>query len=559
MLFLGEAEGGLTVTEESPGTGGVVSIRNTYEGDVGGFGLGPNIFLVTDDPASGGITNLGGQVSIYSANGSYFQASAVFGQQVDINVPRGTAVITLPAGQPHLGGNPYSDWSNDMLWPGGNPSASSPLSGDWAIAYAVNAIWGNHATSSETLNRELIHYSSNHPSNNGSNRSIVWYGGGMTAVAHGNAQRFTTYATATAWSPERNTIMQDTVGYYPRVPVVPTTKSIESKSAAEFATLAADGGQAASAISGSRVEINGEVLDINSQVTAGTRTDWSLTLPADPKIVYKNRWHYLSQWKYYYKLESLPRFVDVVVAGLTSRFGDSPVNVQYDSEEDRFVVANVSAAANSGFIRLNGDILSTNALGNVRVNTGRGDVRIENNSSIAFVVKDIYTGSNSGEQQSESRIEINDTLKEVQTIYVYDPATQLTATYVGGNTETSAAILSRGAVAESSGAIPYQPKENMRWQWFLYSVLERTRTSVTSSSGYHVGNWQFVSGDFRSGVSGNPWEYVASFEPYIAYNYFVQWKCRRLLIKRWVSRITTFWPPRKKYRGILGAVPFPCR
>ena len=116
VLFTGTAQGGIGVQERNRGVGGVVQIHNSFAGNVGNVNYGPALGLVGD------VDNQGGLISITNDSGSIITNGAgIFGQQVNISAPRGLVNLNTTADKPQLGGNPYSEWSSYMIWPGGRP------------------------------------------------------------------------------------------------------------------------------------------------------------------------------------------------------------------------------------------------------------------------------------------------------------------------------------------------------------------------------------------------------------------------------------------------------
>src|SRR6185436_6158625 len=71
---------------------------------------------------------------------------------------------------------------------------------------------------------------------------------------------------------------------YPALPV----RALKA-TAASYASANLSGSQASSAIYGARVSILAKYIDINGSITAGTPTDWSLSLPSTAFIVVTTR------------------------------------------------------------------------------------------------------------------------------------------------------------------------------------------------------------------------------------------------------------------------------
>ena len=110
----------IAVNQVDSGHPPTITINQNYDGSVGNSSYGPALFLTGD------ITNLGGPVQITNVSGSFGQTASIFGQQVNISVPNGSAVINNPTGAFSVSGNPYSEWQSYIMWPGGNPALGSP-------------------------------------------------------------------------------------------------------------------------------------------------------------------------------------------------------------------------------------------------------------------------------------------------------------------------------------------------------------------------------------------------------------------------------------------------
>ena len=108
---------------ERSGGAGSIDINNAFsctaagltgQNCVGNSQTGPALLLTGLDVGGTGtqgtIDNEGGVINITNVSGLYFVADAqVLGQVVNVKVPNGAVVISLPAGGPFIGGNPYSE------------------------------------------------------------------------------------------------------------------------------------------------------------------------------------------------------------------------------------------------------------------------------------------------------------------------------------------------------------------------------------------------------------------------------------------------------------------
>jgi hypothetical protein len=501
VLFTGGAQGGVTVHENNPGVGGAITIANSYDGAVGNKSYGPALFLVGD------VENLGGVITISNTSGSFFQAGGVFGQEVNVSVPSGAVVISLRSDKPWIAGagNPYTEWQGTMTWPGGTPIAGVP-NADQAVAWVVNSQFSASRSSDEALTRELIHFAGNMAPNN---RSFVFYGGG---VAFANAAALvadTRYARATALSPVGRAMVISNSDFDKRWYAVVPVRPLET-SAVSYASANLDGSRRSSAVYGGRVNISGLTIDINTRITAGTATNWSLSLPASLKVAgaQNSSQVSLATYRTQYQEGRVARLVDVPIA--VTRSGDSQIKAQYDAAANQIIVKNVTASSGGGFVRLDGGIMSTNTLGNIRVNGGLGDVDIDNQTGVPVVVQNVYTGSAGLSGEVTARVEIIDKYRDKQTIYVNRPGIG-TETYVGGVNESADDILNRVQPSFTAGSTTtYSPLANQRWAWTLKAGMRRSITLPQNENTWAVGNWQW---EFPEGQPNNPWSYVQGTGP----------------------------------------------
>ena len=86
--------------------------------------------------------------------------------------------------------------------------------------------------------------------------------------------------------------------------------------------------------------------------------------------------------------------------------GDLQIPAQFDAITNQIVISNVSASA-GGFIVLDGEIISTNAFGEINVNSGAGQVNINNQTNYPIVVNNV-AASASKTSSSLSGVDIID-------------------------------------------------------------------------------------------------------------------------------------------------------
>jgi hypothetical protein len=471
-----------------------VIINQAYNGSVGSNGgnYGPALFL------TGPITNLGGVVSITNVSGSLGQAATVYGQQVNISVPQGVTIVTIaPPGVYYAGGNPYSEWQNYMLWPGGNPTQGVP-NASLAASFVANAEHPGFTTASALTQAIIGTAGSVWPAN----QSTVYFGDAVPYAlgddSSGTASTLTGIASGGALSGNYRLGSggaSNNNGYFPLIPVEPLSTSATSYTSADLT-----GSTASSAIYGKQVSINAQTLDINGDITAGQPTNWSLDLPASLTTPFTGAL-WLDQMDYQLGLHG-PIF-DIPVSTLAP--GDSQITATYNAETNQITVDNVSASSGGGAIRLKGGIISSNQLGHIHINGGLGQVHVNNHTGIPLVLQQIYAGSDSQAGSVASTVDITDTNQPAatrQTLYVYQPG-QPIAVYKGAAGATLGTGTPSSTITGTSAT--YNPTAGLRWQWVEKATLGRT---ITYDRTVGAGSWSVSNWAWTSGTPTNPWEYV---------------------------------------------------
>jgi hypothetical protein len=137
----GAQAAGITVSEPGAGVSPVITIQDLYSGTVGTPSFGPAIFFTGD------VDNLTGSVTITNNSGSVGVAASINAQTVNINVPNGVLVYgqQQPGTTTVTGQSPFTAWTGTLVYPGGDPSQTSVLDPNVAIAYVANALYNTQA------------------------------------------------------------------------------------------------------------------------------------------------------------------------------------------------------------------------------------------------------------------------------------------------------------------------------------------------------------------------------------------------------------------------------
>ena len=507
VLFTGRADQahatGQTVTQA--GSTGVpsVDIENTYQGSPG-----PALFQVGD------VVNLGGSVKLFNASGSYGAKGAVYASSVDISAPQGSVAINVPnpPGLAIIGGLPSTEWKDYAIFPGGNPATSLP-DGNLGAAYLANAsssVAGT--TNSDTLNNALVGTADGRQQT-----SSVFFGSCSPAALGTDCSA----NNANNLSPMGNNWHLTNDFYFPKVPTELLTITVATPSAAQTGASAANPG-----ISGTRVAVTADYIDINGQVNVGPPTSWSVDLPASlttpgvfatqgsftfahglvlpGSLVTPGGAVWQDQYDYDHGLVANPVFALTGLSGVAN--GDSVIPVSYNAHTRQLALANVVASAGGAYLLLDGKIISTNSLGNIHVNGGQGKVNVTNETTDTLGVQNVFAGTNANTAAANSKVEIIDEAKDAGSNhywYVYTPGGGIDE-YQGA---AGAKLADAGFVAALGSSTTYNPVAGLAYQWAEQATLHRnvdfTRNSNNNITGLSASGWQF-----NSGATNDPWVYV---------------------------------------------------
>jgi len=444
----------------------VITIDNSYTGALDASGKGPGLLI------SGDITNLAGVVSLNNTQGSFgFSGQRIDALQFNTTVPNGAVVVSSngPNGMYNAGAAPQAEYEGAIFYPGGGPGDA--LNADEAIFAAANALAAGQGANN-------LNYFLYGKQDEGTTRnfSMQFYGNCIGYI--GNAG----YACTGGYD----------MGNDIRFMVIPDRQVYRESNPA-----AAGGG---TKIYGSQVAIKATTININASIEAGRITDWQGTIGGNVgSILRSNRQQWLSDGN------TTLSFSSIFGGGWSA---PNAVPISYDVVNDRLVMADVNASSGGGSVLLDGQIISTNTLGNIKVNGGFGNVSVNNQSGLDLVTNRINTGTAAGVNASTSKITIIDRLitSGLNTkIYAYTPGVGI-AVYktMNGAQPTS------GPVEFIAGATAsYDPVAGTRYEWTQQALLQKEGlTPQTTQVRDLVSYWRY-----DSGTSGNPWVYVDAQSP----------------------------------------------
>lgn len=483
ILFTGAAQGqaGLTQTRfNANGTASVI-ISNAYtRDDIGGYGPA---LLIADD-----ISNLGGLVSINNTQGSFgFSGQRIDSLQFNVTVPNGAVAVASngPNGMYNAGASPQAEWGAAITYPGATPGAPSQ---SYVINDTVNAIantlyFGNGAS----LNYNLYHRIED-GGNPGLRYSTIMYG---NCIGYGS----------TGYNCQGGYDFGNGI-YFAQIPIVP--KYYQSD------TVQAQGSGAQ--IYGAQVAIKATVINVNASIEAGRVTNQSVVLGEN---LIQALGFAIFNYNYYgagsplVDLTNDTRLLNYgSAAGSYSvlNSGDKRIPVTYDIRTGQLNISDVNASSGGGSVLLDGQIISTNVLGQIKINGGFGHVDIVNNSGLELVTNRINTGTAAGANASTSKITIIDRLKpaaENTTVYVYTPGSGI-AKYITDNGRQpilSGANATQPVQFIAGDRTNYDTKDGMRYEWTQQLFVHKD--GLVSGDPNQQGVWRY-----NSGSANNPWVYV---------------------------------------------------
>jgi filamentous hemagglutinin family protein len=526
---------GISVTQNNTNNSSSVTFNDSYQGN--DFYLGsqvpPSVVFV-----NGEIANLGGTVTIDDQLGSLGQFAPIEAQNVVINVPQGTLVVDLSPGLLETtGASVQADWAPFIVLPGNEGSQGvtpGPFNADLAVAYAVNSVFNaNGQYGSDAALTAAIDNASNSPSMSGLVDSHYTDGKGSDAVA------FLVYGTCypdfhsgancgaqsnQQYSPINQVWNTDWADLSRSLPLIPTeTLSYADYNNVTTPAAASATASSASAITANKISISATYIDVDSDVTAGPPTNWSVDIPTSLSTQIAN-----DQLEYQQGTHSA---VFALTGTQTVGADDSLINVSYvagaTAADGQIVVNNVLAAAQeAASIKLDGDIISTNALGHIHVNAGLGQVNIDNQTSTAITVNNVEAGNAGRLGGISGSIEIVDTNRPAGNAndpdhfwYEFTPG-QGTTTYVSDDPNATLAQATETGTSAATD-FSFHPVQGLEWQWSEMAFLGRSVTIPTSqqANGAHADptttNWGFTdpSGNALGLNDNNPWYYVDTIDP----------------------------------------------
>ncbi len=491
------------------------------------------------------------------------------------NVPAGALIANLPTpgGEFIVGENPADEYAANALYPGTQELYASAYSATgqqdslfdgtgnalWveaglggvysgaglATMYVASSIYLNNLTN-ENGGGNNLNLNTVAGANSSSPNINSYLYGNETGNAATNTDQLVLFGTCGGGLPGNcasSTFGFRTVDNYAYQPVYVQVGLTRSLTSAYESTSGSANGQI---VVGSVMQITASVIDINGTIYAGPATNYNITIPSlvgevvndgqalrqgvsaasnagyNDVTALANANPGLSSaiWNLYWNAASTVSY-NANITGLINFGAGTPasqLSVTYNNTTNQITVSDndatntINAYSTGASIKLVGDIISSNTLGQIHINSGFGQVSVVNDTSLGLVLPTINTGVAANTTALSSSIMIVDRLKDQQNhtsnsdtlTYVYTPSTSggTTVEYQTSNgakpLDAGGDIINSAQVVGTYGAsATYNPVAGATYEYVQEAVMQRTITSSGNSA------WNFISG-----IPGDPWMYV---------------------------------------------------
>ncbi|MDX6411835.1 MAG: hypothetical protein QOE91_1351, partial [Gaiellaceae bacterium] len=387
-------------------------------------------------------------------------------------------------------------------YPGGNPHSAldiALLHPNVAIAYGVNAAHPGFGSTGDLMSALIGH--AGDTNRTPGNPSLI-YLGDCTPDFAGNCDGGANDGISPIGSSYN--FGGDGDNYFPNIPIEALTVT---RVAGDFTGAKTSGAgdpdgdhvYSSSIVVGTAVLISALAVDLNTHIEVGPPTDWSVQLPAGLLVpIFGGITHVdLATYRALYLGGLVARTIDLPVQLVNP--GDAQITATYDASTNEIKLVNVKASSGSGIVRIKGQLFDTNDLGNIQVNGGLGHVEIQNQTSVALNVADIYAGTLASADASTAIVDLLDTNTGIQTMYTFRPGAGINV-YTGSLNASMDDLKAAGPANHINGnETTFTPQSGLRLEWSLQATLNRTLD--TSTSHWHANNWIFDTPNDPN----NPW------------------------------------------------------
>ncbi len=472
--FVGAADqaGNVQVHEAPSNQLASVLIHNTA-------GTGPAILAMED------ITNISGRVILRNDFGSIGQFGTVYAAQQEVYAPNGIVSFTNRNADWFSGSNPRSSWRFALRdsFPGSYANATNP---DYAVVVIANAQYGGN--SQQDLYNNLYYRAPTSGGSGGSGTSLVLFGGCLHGANGGQNNSadgctggpFGTFQT-------RYTGNDGKGAHMPAIPFL-DAGYFQRKVSSYDQNPAVAANAAASSFTGQQIYVEARYIDVNSRISAGAGTNWSLQVNDSAAL---DLW--LADMERYVGtgVRQIPGYLLSVVGA-----GSRKIGASYDIVNRRIVVDNVNASG-GGYVHLDGNIVSTTPYGVVEVSSGFGKVQIDSQIDRAVQLQDINVGSGqTGVVTIIDRLKSGTAHGDPYTVWYVNESGKATRAVDNRNGATTYDDARAVAVNQNY----YDPTAGTRYQW-------RDEAYVRRADRY--GNWYWVNQNGQRVDDGQEWQNIS--------------------------------------------------
>ena len=456
------------------------------------------------------INNTAGNVSITNNNGSLVQLAAINAISVSVTTPNG-AYAAQQSGYWGAGGNIANAWQNtassntiytaptnvdsnntvsvpnvtSLFYPGQTSTGfNANLAATTAADYFHNP--NGIAQSASAFTANLVGPTPWGGSNNGNGYSWIFFGDAMPYVnGTGNddtgpvAQNYAQQGSNNAFTKTTATYYTYTIGsggnglgqtplVMPNLPLkaVSTTNTVASSFNANSITAA-------------QISITASIIDLNSNIVAGTAANLTLTLSSALGTTLNQFQTQYNNGQQSNPIYSIPS--SDLIPGVTAT---------YSAITGQITVSQISLGTDSVQVNLTGQMMSSVANSSILVQGGAGISSIQNNTNLPVIFQGITTGS----AQLSGSVNINDTYANKQTLYVYQQGQpiQVYSGAIGANLMSTSVT----PTTVTGTTTTFAPTTGLAYTWT--NSAEITRPTIPSypaknENNAYSGQWSFVS------------------------------------------------------------------
>ncbi|NBU41886.1 MAG: hypothetical protein EBS51_14010, partial [Planctomycetia bacterium] len=355
---------------------------------VGDSTYGPAVFL------AGHVENLGGDVTIRNASGSFGQTGTIAANRITIETPNGVFAVDTPNDPWNAAGTPAAQaaLAGAIMWPGGDPRLGR-ADANQGVMYAINAMDAPAGTSDrgwksagndDTLNAWVY----------GDPRAVrdsyVFFGGSTPQFENDTNTQATSENWAAGARPDgaRQALkMTDAApphsrgwdhAWVPRLQALPST----------FTTANLPSQSTGVAVTGQVIVINAKIANINGTLEAGGSKPETQSI-----VIPKSLEPVLREYQSRYRVGTVSAPIYRIRADELETLSpaDRLIGASFDARTGQIILDEASSSG-AGSVSIKGRIINTDSLaGKIKVRGGSGDLVVTNDTSLPLVTANLQT------------------------------------------------------------------------------------------------------------------------------------------------------------------------